>query len=150
MPREYAVMVMPRASGSTRMPSGRTRNSSPSIVRCRPIATPSTAALRPSSSTLTVASSVSLTTTVGRWAMQRRQHRERVLNDGPDVVLRPMRDLWTALALVLVIEGALYSLFPEGMKRAAARALLVPPQAMRLAGLAAACVGVALVWLVRR
>jgi uncharacterized protein YjeT (DUF2065 family) len=82
--------------------------------------------------------------------MQRRQHRERVLNDGPDVVLRPMRDLWTALALVLVIEGALYSLFPEGMKRAAARALLVPPQAMRLAGLAAACVGVALVWLVRR
>ena len=63
--------------------------------------------------------------------------------------LRPMRDLWTALALVLVIEGALYALFPEGMKRAAARALLVPPQAMRLAGLAAACVGVVLVWLVR-
>ena len=82
--------------------------------------------------------------------MHRRQHRERVLNDGPEVALRPMRDLWTALALVLVIEGALYSLFPEGMKRAAARALLVPPQAMRLAGLAAACVGVAIVWLVRR
>ena len=82
--------------------------------------------------------------------MQRRQHRERVRNDAPEVTLRPMRDLWTALALVLVIEGALYALFPEGMKRAAARALLVPPQAMRLAGLAAACVGVALVWLVRR
>lgn len=82
--------------------------------------------------------------------MQRHQRRERVRNDGPEVTLRPMRDLWTALALVLVIEGALYSLFPEGMKRAAARALLVPPQAMRLAGLAAACVGVALVWLVRR
>jgi uncharacterized protein len=61
-----------------------------------------------------------------------------------------MRDLWTALALVLVIEGALYALFPEGMKRAAARALSVPPHAMRLAGLTAACVGVALVWLVRR
>ena len=60
------------------------------------------------------------------------------------------RDLATAVALVLVIEGALYALFPEGMKRAAARALLVPPQAMRLAGLTAACVGVALVWLVRR
>ena len=82
--------------------------------------------------------------------MQRRQHRERVRNDGPEGTLRPMRDLWTALALVLVIEGALYALFPEGMKRAAARALLVPPQAMRLAGLAAACVGVAIVWLVRR
>jgi len=65
-----------------------------------------------------------------------------------------MRDwltaLGTALGLVLVIEGALYALFPEGMKRAAARALLVPPQALRLAGLAAACAGVALVWLVRR
>jgi hypothetical protein len=61
-----------------------------------------------------------------------------------------MRDLWTALALVLVIEGALYAVFPEGMRRAAARALLVPPQAMRVAGLAAACVGVAIVWLVRR
>ena len=60
-----------------------------------------------------------------------------------------MRDLWTALALVLVIEGCLYALFPESMKRAAARALAVPPQALRAAGLAAACVGVALVWLVR-
>jgi uncharacterized protein YjeT (DUF2065 family) len=61
-----------------------------------------------------------------------------------------MRDLWTALALVLVIEGALYALFPEGMKRVAERALLVSPQALRLAGLAAACIGVVLVWVVRR
>ena len=60
-----------------------------------------------------------------------------------------MRDLWTALALVLVIEGALYALFPEGMKRAAERAIAVPPHALRMAGLAAACVGVGLVWLVR-
>jgi uncharacterized protein YjeT (DUF2065 family) len=61
-----------------------------------------------------------------------------------------MRDLWTALALVLVIEGTLYALFPDGMKRAAARALSVPPQTLRLAGLTAACAGVVLVWLVRR
>ena len=65
-----------------------------------------------------------------------------------------MRDLstalGTALGLVLVIEGVLYALFPEGMKRAAARALLIPPQTLRLAGLAAACFGVALVWAVRR
>ena len=61
-----------------------------------------------------------------------------------------MKDLTTALALVLVIEGALYALFPDGMKRVAARALVVPSQAWRLAGLAAACVGVFLVWLVRR
>ena len=61
-----------------------------------------------------------------------------------------MRDLWTALALVLVIEGVLYALFPEGMKRAAARAVAAPSQALRLAGLAAVCLGVALVWLARR
>ena len=82
--------------------------------------------------------------------MQRRRRRGRVRNNGSVVTLRPMRDLWTALALVLVIEGALCALFPEGMKRAAARALLVPPQAMRLAGLAVACFGVFIVWLVRR
>ncbi|MBO0737437.1 MAG: DUF2065 domain-containing protein [Alphaproteobacteria bacterium] len=61
-----------------------------------------------------------------------------------------MRDLWTALALVLVVEGTLYALFPEGMKRAAARSLSVPPQTLRVAGLAATCAGVILVWLLRR
>jgi hypothetical protein len=61
-----------------------------------------------------------------------------------------MRDLATALALVLVIEGILYALFPEGMKRVAARTLVVPPQALRIAGLLAACLGVMLVWLLRR
>jgi uncharacterized protein len=61
-----------------------------------------------------------------------------------------MRDLGTGLALVLVIEGVLYALFPEGMKRAAARAMAVPPQVLRLAGLLAACAGVLIVWLLRR
>ncbi len=60
-----------------------------------------------------------------------------------------MRDLLTALGLVLVIEGCLYAAFPEGLKRAAAQASTLPPQLLRLIGLAAACVGVALVWLVR-
>jgi uncharacterized protein YjeT (DUF2065 family) len=36
------------------------------------------------------------------------------------------------------------------MKRIAARSVLVPPQAMRAAGLFAACIGVLLVWLLRR
>ena len=61
-----------------------------------------------------------------------------------------MKDLGTAIGLVLVIEGALYALFPETMRRAAARAMLLPPQVLRLAGLAAACGGVVLVWLMRR
>jgi uncharacterized protein YjeT (DUF2065 family) len=51
---------------------------------------------------------------------------------------------------VLVIEGIIYALFPDGMKRVAARTLVVTPQALRMAGLAAACVGVMLVWLLRR
>ena len=61
-----------------------------------------------------------------------------------------MRDLWTALALVLVVEGAVYALFPEVIKKAAAHTVAIPPQTLRLAGLAAACLGVGLVWLVRR
>jgi uncharacterized protein len=61
-----------------------------------------------------------------------------------------MRDLGTGLALVLVIEGVLYALFPEGMKRVAARAMLVSPQILRASGLLAACAGVVIVWLLRR
>ena len=92
---------------------------------------------------------------MGRQPSPRRQVPQlgrRLVHDEPSrrPTWRNMRDLWTALALVLVIEGALYALFPEGMKRAAARALAVPPQTLRLAGLAAACAGVVLVWLVRR
>jgi hypothetical protein len=61
-----------------------------------------------------------------------------------------MADLWTALALVLVIEGVLYALFPDGMKRMAARAMLIPPHLLRAGGLLAAALGVAMVWLSRR
>ncbi len=60
-----------------------------------------------------------------------------------------MRDLLTGLALVLVIEGILYALFPEGMKRVAARAMMVQPQILRAAGLLAAAFGVVVVWLLR-
>ena len=61
-----------------------------------------------------------------------------------------MRDLGTGLALVLVIEGILYALFPEGMKHLAQRAMQVPPQIIRASGLLAATIGVAIVWLLRR
>jgi hypothetical protein len=60
-----------------------------------------------------------------------------------------MRDLGTALARVLVIEGVLYALAPEGMRRVAVRAAAAPPQTLRGVGLAAACIGVTLVWLLR-
>ncbi|HVC56049.1 MAG TPA: DUF2065 domain-containing protein [Stellaceae bacterium] len=61
-----------------------------------------------------------------------------------------MRDLGTGLALVLVIEGILYALFPEGMKHVAARAMQVSPQILRAVGLLAAAMGVVIVWLLRR
>lgn len=61
-----------------------------------------------------------------------------------------MRDLATGVALVLVIEGVLYALFPEGMMRLALRAKAMPPQALRAAGLLAAAIGVVIVGLLRR
>ena len=60
-----------------------------------------------------------------------------------------MKDLWTALALVLVIEGALCALFPAAMRRAVAAMLTQPETILRAAGLGAACLGVAGVWLIR-
>lgn len=60
-----------------------------------------------------------------------------------------MTDLLTAIGLVLVIEGVLYALFPDGMKRMMAMALTQPSAMIRLSGLAATFVGVVVVWLIR-
>ena len=59
-------------------------------------------------------------------------------------------DLLAALALVLVIEGVVYALFPEGMRRMLTAASEMPAANLRAAGLLAATVGVVLVWLFRR
>ncbi len=61
-----------------------------------------------------------------------------------------MRDLGTALALVLVVEGVLWTLFPDAMKQAAARAAILDSGPLRMGGLVFAVVGVTLVWLIRR
>jgi uncharacterized protein YjeT (DUF2065 family) len=45
-----------------------------------------------------------------------------------------MRDFATAIALILVIEGILYALLPEAMKRLAVRATAAPAQSLRIAG----------------
>ncbi len=58
-------------------------------------------------------------------------------------------ELVIALALILVIEGALYALFPEAMKRMMVRVAEQPGSALRSAGLAAATIGVGIVWLMR-
>ena len=61
-----------------------------------------------------------------------------------------MQDFLTAIALILVIEGIAYALFPEVVKRLAARTTQTPGQALRLGGLIAAFLGVVLVWALRR
>jgi len=60
-----------------------------------------------------------------------------------------MTDLFTALALMLVLEGALYALFPQPMKRAAMLLLRQPEMTLRLTGLGLAIIGVAWVWVIR-
>ncbi|MCI5075707.1 DUF2065 family protein [Oricola sp.] len=53
----------------------------------------------------------------------------------------------TALGLMLVIEGFLYGGIPNFAKRMAAMLLETPDEILRRAGLAAACAGLALIWL---
>ncbi len=60
-----------------------------------------------------------------------------------------MTDLFTALALVLVIEGLFLALFPHRLRQILAAMEQMPPEALRLGGLAAATAGVLLVWFLR-
>jgi uncharacterized protein YjeT (DUF2065 family) len=60
-----------------------------------------------------------------------------------------MTDLVAALGLAMAIEGILYALFPDGMRRMMERALALPSQVIRVTGLVAALFGVGLVWLAR-
>jgi len=60
-----------------------------------------------------------------------------------------MTDLLTALSLAIAIEGILYALFPEAMKRMMAEAQKQPAGVLRAVGLAAAAAGVFVLWLVR-
>jgi uncharacterized protein YjeT (DUF2065 family) len=60
-----------------------------------------------------------------------------------------LADFATAVALVLVIEGLLYAMFPEAMQRMMRAALEAPPTMLRNGGLAAAVTGFVIVWLIR-
>ena len=60
-----------------------------------------------------------------------------------------MTDLLTALALAVAIEGALYALFPDAMKKMMLHVLAQPAGQLRTVGLVAAVAGVSVVWLVR-
>jgi len=61
----------------------------------------------------------------------------------------PVKILLTALALAVAIEGIVYALFPDAMKRMMARVMKQPSAGIRTAGLIAAVAGVFVLWLVR-
>ncbi len=60
-----------------------------------------------------------------------------------------MTDLFTALALVLVIEGLFLALFPNRLRQIVVMMEQMSPEALRLGGLTAVTLGVLLVWLLR-
>ena len=60
-----------------------------------------------------------------------------------------MSDFIVALGLVLVIEGVLYAVLPDAMKRIMTQVLDMPASQLRAAGLAAAVIGLGIVWAVR-
>jgi uncharacterized protein YjeT (DUF2065 family) len=60
-----------------------------------------------------------------------------------------MSEVAAAIGLILALEGALYALFPELMKRMAVQVTQTPGDMLRIAGVLSAVAGVALVWLVR-
>jgi uncharacterized protein YjeT (DUF2065 family) len=60
-----------------------------------------------------------------------------------------MIDLATAFALVLVLEGLLWAISPSAMKRAAALALNLANEHLRIGGVLVVAIGVGLLWLLR-
>ena len=63
--------------------------------------------------------------------------------------MRALREIVLAFGLLCFIEGALYALFPDGMKRMMTMMQGQPADRLRTVGLVAAAAGVALMWLVR-
>ncbi|MDE1173356.1 MAG: DUF2065 domain-containing protein [Parvibaculaceae bacterium] len=60
-----------------------------------------------------------------------------------------MIELLSALGVAIVLEGVLYAAFPNVARNMAMTIAGSPAASLRRAGLIAAIVGVALVWLVR-
>lgn len=54
-----------------------------------------------------------------------------------------------ALVLILVFEGAVYALFPDGMKKMMAAMQEIPASTLRAGGLAAMVTGLVIFWLTR-
>jgi uncharacterized protein YjeT (DUF2065 family) len=61
-----------------------------------------------------------------------------------------LRDFSAAIGLVFAIEGMLQAGFTETMRSRMAQAAREKPSRLRLFGIAAAAIGVAIVWAARR
>ena len=62
--------------------------------------------------------------------------------------------LWLSFALIgfgliLIVEGLIYAIFPEGMKKLLTCMIDMPVSALRSGGLVAAVIGLALLWAVK-
>jgi len=60
-----------------------------------------------------------------------------------------MKEIFLALCLAFALEGMIYALFPNGMRRLLQSFLESSETQVRLTGLATAAVSVVLIWLVR-
>ncbi|HHB82267.1 MAG TPA: DUF2065 domain-containing protein [Devosia sp.] len=60
-----------------------------------------------------------------------------------------MNDLFTALALAVVLEGLLYAAFPEQMKRALVSLLETPNSKLRVVALTFAALGLIVLFILK-
>lgn len=60
-----------------------------------------------------------------------------------------LSDLVVALGLAVALEGALYALFPDGMKKMMLQVIGMPLSTLRTGGVLALLAGFLIVWLVR-
>jgi len=60
-----------------------------------------------------------------------------------------MTELFIAIGIVFVIEGALYALFPASMKNMMKMALEQSDSALRLVGLIAAFIGLVIIYIIK-
>lgn len=60
-----------------------------------------------------------------------------------------MSDFFVAIGLALALEGILYALFPDGMKKIIMQVLTMPASAVRTTGVTLALIGVLIIWFIR-
>jgi len=57
--------------------------------------------------------------------------------------------LLMGVAVALALEGLVYAVAPAAMQRALSALAVAPPERLRIGGLAAAAIGIALAWVLK-